>query len=539
MFAPRRLGFGDAAALDLEDIGRLLGVGRPTGAAQIAQARTGAQPIARVPTAACAPRGEASRVQGVVPSLVPSMAPNLVPRRAATLPPAAPEQVTAAHSDTGQPPLDPAQRAAAEHACGPARVLAPAGAGKTKTLIARVLQLIERGTDPSGILMLAFNRKAAEQLEERLAAQGVATTRRLGSPVDEASGHRTPGSTMLAPRGAAPPPPRPATVPALGVHVATFNAFGYRYQREMLAARFSLDLTGAELRALMRRAIEASGTSLADLRPARGSDPVGAFMKGLTRVRAALESPEEIEISLESTGEQPIVTLPFAPAHAQYTRAQAVTGHQSFDDQIYFAVADMLADPAHRAFIQGRFDHVLVDEFQDLNGAPARAGGHRLAAVAERVRGRRRRSAHHGLEVREADGHPRVRGAHAGCLAPISCRSNYRSSAPIVATSSRVIAHNHHRVAKDIKPRHGAPSGLVVYHASPSFDERSRAIVEFVRQRRKECENWRKIAVLCRYKAQQPLVAMALDAAGIPRTPLLSHRLLRTGTYSCFAHTST
>ena len=61
-------------------------------------------------------------------------------------------------------------------------------------------------------------------------------------------------------------------------------------------------------------------------------------------MRAALESPEEIEISLESTGEQPVVTLPFAPAHAQYTRAQAVTGHQSFDDQIYFAVADMLAD---------------------------------------------------------------------------------------------------------------------------------------------------------------------------------------------------
>ena len=172
VFAPRRLSFGDAAALDLEDIGRLLGVGRPTSAV----------PIAPAPTAACAPRGEALGVQGVVPSLVPSVVPNLVPRRAATLPSAAPEQVTAAHSDTGQPPLDPAQRAAVEHACGPARVLAPAGAGKTKTLIGRVLQLIERGTDPSGILMLAFNRKAAEQLEERLAAHGIPTTRRLGSP---------------------------------------------------------------------------------------------------------------------------------------------------------------------------------------------------------------------------------------------------------------------------------------------------------------------------------------------------------------------
>ena len=189
VFAPRRLGFGEAAALDLEDIGRLLGVGRPTGAVS----------ITRAPTAACAPRAEPSGVQGVVPSVVPSLVPsavpnlvpNLVPRLATTLPPAALAQISAAHPDTGQPPLDPAQRAAVEHARGPARVLAPAGSGKTKTLISRVLQLVERGTDPSGILMLAFNRKAAEQLEERLAAHGIPTTRRLGSS-GTPSGRRTP-----------------------------------------------------------------------------------------------------------------------------------------------------------------------------------------------------------------------------------------------------------------------------------------------------------------------------------------------------------
>src|SRR5674476_1076855 len=48
----------------------------------------------------------------------------------------------------------------------------------------------------------------------------------------------------------------------------------------------------------------------------------------------------------------------------RYTQAQAVTGCQSFDDQIYLAVADMHADPRHRAYIEARFDHILVDEFQ-------------------------------------------------------------------------------------------------------------------------------------------------------------------------------
>ncbi len=40
--------------------------------------------------------------------------------------------------------------------------------------MSRVVELVDRGADPSGILMLAFNRKAAEQLEERLAALGIA-----------------------------------------------------------------------------------------------------------------------------------------------------------------------------------------------------------------------------------------------------------------------------------------------------------------------------------------------------------------------------
>ena len=97
--------------------------------------------------------------------------------------------------------------------------------------------------------------------------------------------------------GPAPDPPsdRPA-----GVHCATFNAFGYRYQREVLRARFSLDHDGRSLRALMARAMETAGVSLRDLKPRRGSDPVGAFMKGLTRVRAALEPPAEVEVQIES-----------------------------------------------------------------------------------------------------------------------------------------------------------------------------------------------------------------------------------------------
>ena len=466
VFARRALGPADSARLDREDIGALLGV---RGASREAP-RAGARRAAR------ARRG------------APAGAPEGAVRGAAT---PAPDEVR----------LDAAQRAAVEHGRGPARVLAPAGSGKTKTLISRVAELVARGVDPGGILLLAFNRKAAEQLEERLAAQGIATTRRLR---DE--------------RG-----PRPAAV-----HCATFNAFGYRYQREIVAARFTVDTRGAGQRALMKQAMEAAGASPATLRPARGSDPVGAFLAAMTRVRAGLEDPADVEVRIESTGEQPVLMVPFAAVHAQYTRAQAVTGCQSFDDQIYLAVADMLADPEHRAYIEGRFDHILVDEFQDLNGA-------QLALVDVLSRPRRdlfvvgdddqliygwRFADPRGiLQFHERMPPPPWSATYTLC-------TNYRCSRVVVESAARLVANNTVREDKDVRPRDGAAEGALRFAGAPTWPARAAALCAFLRAERSRlgCA-WRDLAVLCRYRSQQLVVALALDADEIPRTPALGYKL--------------
>ncbi len=208
--------------------------------------------------------------------------------------------------DSAAAQLDTAQRAAVEHGHGAARVLAPAGSGKTKTLVGRVAELVAGGVDAGDILLLAFNRMAALQLEERLLTLGIATTRSI----------RTQSS-----------PP--------AVHCATFNAFGFRYQREIMGRRFAIDVHGAGQRALMQQAMEAADLSLAHLRPARGTDPIGAFAGALARVRAGLEAPEAIAVRVDSVGQHPVVVAPFAPVHERFTRLQAVTGLQSFDDQIY------------------------------------------------------------------------------------------------------------------------------------------------------------------------------------------------------------
>ncbi len=66
--------------------------------------------------------------------------------------------------------LNPMQRAAVEHRGDPLLIVAGAGTGKTKTLVARVVDLIEEGCDPNRILLLTFTRRSAAEMLQRVRA---------------------------------------------------------------------------------------------------------------------------------------------------------------------------------------------------------------------------------------------------------------------------------------------------------------------------------------------------------------------------------
>src|SRR6187402_743899 len=76
--------------------------------------------------------------------------------------------------------LDPEQRAAATLPDGPAQIIAPAGSGKTTTMVARLAVLLSRGVAPDRICVVTFNRDAAADLATRVA-------RRLAAQVPEAT----------------------------------------------------------------------------------------------------------------------------------------------------------------------------------------------------------------------------------------------------------------------------------------------------------------------------------------------------------------
>jgi DNA helicase-2/ATP-dependent DNA helicase PcrA len=393
--------------------------------------------------------------------------------------------------------LDDSQWAAVSCREAAARVLAPAGSGKTTALVRRIEVLVKHRNVPAArILVLAFNRKAASQLVDAIQERGIPVT-------DNYDGDS-------------------------GVCCMTFNAFGFGYQRHEIEDRRRIERDPAATRGRMDGALRRSGIHLGELAAKRGSDPLGRFVRKLAAVKADLELPDgaNVEIDTYRSGSNPV--LPFGNVFAQYEAMQLAERVQSFDDQLYIPVRDLLEVPQHRVKLQRRFLHVLVDEYQDLSAA-------QLALVDILSRPDR------NLFV-VGDDDQLIYGWRYARLSNIlrfhermpaqpysrtfTLSTNYRCSRPIVEASNRLIRNNENREPKDTKPGPNAPEGLVEFFASTSWDDRSGVVCSFLReeQKRSGC-SWRELAVLCRFKAQQPLIALALDEAGIPRSPLLSFRL--------------
>lgn len=380
--------------------------------------------------------------------------------------------------------LDPGQRRAATHGDGPARVLAAAGSGKTKTMVARIVTLVRRGVPPRSILALAFNTEAATQLAERLGAVGVPSTRRV-----------------LVPGVVAPPDDD-------GVHCATFNAFGLRFQRDVLGQVPHV----ASDPGIEERLIRAAAHSSRDRRhdpsdpfAAHTTDAAWSLRGHLDGLRADLCAP-----SLQTSQQV-----------ERYRRAQETAGIQSFDDQVFATVEALLAHPRQRHAVQDLYRHVLVDEFQDVN--PAQLA---LLDIVSRpwrdlfvvgdddqlIYGWR--SAHPDSILRFGEDLPRppLRGDY-------TLATNYRCSTAVVARSSRLIAHNTRRVAKTVHARPQAPQEAVVFLAADSLGQRAAQVATFLAAERTRLSvSWADLAVLCRYRSQLTRVAPLLRDHGVPCT---------------------
>lgn len=227
------------------------------------------------------------------------------------------------------------QQAVVNHTAGHARVAAVAGAGKTTTMAARVLHLLASGVPPKRILVLMFNRSAKDDFQRRLVS--------------------------MAPAGQALP------------DVRTFHSLGHRLTQSLsrwgaLAPRRLLSADW-QLERLLR---QASLNVLRDAVERRDAAVEGERLEALAHfcglVKAEMITPEALYGRLNFDPD----TDYFPAAFAEAERLLEVEGMMTYADLLYRPLQALEADSALRGRVEGFLDHVIIDEYQDINAAQQR-----------------------------------------------------------------------------------------------------------------------------------------------------------------------
>jgi len=213
--------------------------------------------------------------------------------------------------------LAPDQRAAATAPPGPVLCVAPAGSGKTTTLVARIGWLVATGTDPATITAVTFNKRAADELGERLAA-------------------------ALEPLGIAGELPRVRTFHGLGREV--LEEAGAPVGNLLDRADVLTRLNGSPLPAPLLRRLD---DAFSRLKLDQGLDGEG--------VRRLTSAPD------------PPIPRDIADAFIAYEGWLAEHDSLDFDDLVRRAISLLESDAAALARWRRRCSTLLVDEVQDVD----------------------------------------------------------------------------------------------------------------------------------------------------------------------------
>ena len=385
--------------------------------------------------------------------------------------------------------LDDSQKSAIEHEFGSARVVAPAGSGKTKVLVNRVIRLLNEGIKPSGILCLAFNRDAADQLQSRLKQLRV----KVSSP--RYSNEST-------------------------VNVATFNSLGIYVLRRFASIEDGV-LTEKQQKKIAEQIFkETFKEKGVELRPLRGYDPYEDFFKGMSKVKAGLSSPLEQEIEIKVKEDESVKT-PFSPIFDRVEEQSLKTNQVSFEGQIYYAVKHLLSNYKNRNILQDTFSHLIVDEYQDLN--PAQVALLRILVAKQKEVFAVGDDDQLIYSWRHVDPN-NILGFEKffPSMGDYPLSINYRCAKKILKTTSQLIQYNNpHRLEKKIEPYHKNPDGSTNLYIGDELFKQMEWVIEHIKEsKEKKSASYSSFAILTRYNATQFIIAYALDKAGIPRTKL-------------------
>ncbi len=372
--------------------------------------------------------------------------------------------------------LNAEQKAAVGSVDGPVLIVAGAGSGKTRVLTSRIALLLERGADPSRIMALTFTRKAAGEMKERIA-------RMVGE--------------------------RKAWKLCMG----TFHSVFVRFLREFAPSlgypsSFTIHDSGDSVSA-MKACIKEMGLDEKVYKPKDVLSRISLAKNNLVTDTAYRNNAQLVAEDVRSRRPR------ICDLYTLYRTRCKGAGVMDFDDILLNMNILLRDDPAALVAISSRFDHVLVDEYQDTNFAQYLILK-RLCAV------------HRNICVVGDDSQSiyAFRGAKVENILNFKkdypdCRvfrleRNYRSTANIVDAANSLISMNTNRIPKTCVAVAGSGEKLHLLKNFSGQEEALRVASEIIGRMQSDGAAYQDFAILYRTNAQSRVLEEALRKRNLP-----------------------
>lgn len=377
------------------------------------------------------------------------------------------------------PDLNPAQADAVATLGGPLLVLAGAGTGKTRVVTFRVANLIKHKTAPDRILAVTFTNKASLEMQERIGHQ-------LKLPKRVKRGQK--------------PVPRP--------QIGTFHSHCVQILKRWTHAlgypdKFTIyDRSDAE---------SVARTVLREIRVHENTLSPADFLNIVSRWKNAGVRPDRADSA--AVNDQEHIA---ASGFRRYQRALKLQAAFDFDDLLVYAEELLTENEQVRLAESQRYDHILVDEYQDTNGCQYRiikalAQDHRNLCVVgdddQSIYGWRGAEVKHILNFRKDWPEAKV----------VRLEENYRSTDAILSMANRLIVFNRERHDKVLRPArpNGKPPRVLQF---PGENEEAKGVVEEIADRikRDKSVSAGDFAILFRTNEQPRPFEMELRRQNVP-----------------------
>ncbi len=423
--------------------------------------------------------------------------------------------------------LNPSQRKAVEHYCGPLLVVAGAGSGKTRALTFRIANLIlNHRVDPENILAVTFTNKAAREMKERiekLFAEYEALSRH-GKPLEALS-----ESDQMRLRSQVYKQITKylwiGTFHALCARILRFDIEKYQdSQGSKWTKSFSIfDESDAQT---LVKTIVTQQLNLDD----KKFEP-RSVRYAISNAKNQGLSPEEFE------REQPNFRgRTIANVYSEYQKALAANNALDFDDLIRVPVQLFLQNEQILGYWHKRFRHVLVDEYQDTNRTQYDLI-RLLATNGESIADYKNWTHRSVFVVGDADQSIySFRAADFTILmnfqedfgdglpdddtrTMVKLEENYRSTENILQIANELIENNTERIDKILRPTRGAGETVYCYRADDEVAE-AQFVVGTIRSLVAENPDlsWGDCAILYRTNAQSRAMEEVLARFSVPYT---------------------